>query len=203
MHRVSLSSNFSEINKSLFLEYEEYISLALNDIEKEYLAIEIQEEEAELRLKKTEILIISVIFIITLLFIFFSIRHILFVRKRIIEPIQSINMQTRTILQDDSDENLSTLQEKIQSIVSFVEKETTSNPEKKKEFREHILKNEYHEIISFLKLRNEVSKATTMKDIKINLRMTHPTLMIRLKYLEEHSYIEITKNGRDKIISLL
>jgi hypothetical protein len=208
LHRISLDNNQTNVNQSLFQEYENHIIIALNDIEKELLSIEIQKEKAQMTLRKTEVITITIISLGTILFIFFTTRHILFVRKNIVNPLDNISKQTNTIIENkeyikNSKENINELQEKIESIVSFVEKETTQNPQKKKEFREHILKTEYHEIITFLKSRETQSRATTMKDIKVNLRMTHPTLMSRLKYLEDHSYIEITKHGRDKIISLL
>ncbi|MEC8220818.1 MAG: helix-turn-helix domain-containing protein [Nanoarchaeota archaeon] len=202
-HRQSLVNNNNQVNQSLFLEYEELIFLAIQDIEKEILRIQIEKEEAQATLRMTELTTGIVIISILIVFIIFSIRHIIFVRKKIIDPIKSINTKTNSIFGNEETENIDDLESKVQSIISFIEKETITNPQKKKEFKEHILKSEYHEIISFLKLREEHQKATTMKDIKIHLKMTHPTLMARLKYLEEHSYIEITKNGRDKIISLL
>ena len=202
-HRLSLVNNNNQVNQSLFLEYEELIFLAIQDIEKEILRVQIEKEEAQATLRTTELTTGIVIISILVIFIIFSIRHILFVRKKIIDPIKSINTKTNSIFDNEETENIDDLENKVQSIISFIEKETQENPQKKKEFKEHILKTEYHEIISFLKLRLQYQKATTMKDIKIHLKMTHPTLMARLKYLEEHSYIEIRKNGRDKIITLL
>ncbi|MEC8339629.1 MAG: helix-turn-helix domain-containing protein [Nanoarchaeota archaeon] len=202
-HKLSIIDNVDYTNKTLFTQYEKLISLALQDIEKEILRIQVEKEEAQAKLRMTELTTGITVISILIIFIIFSIRHILFVRKKIIEPIKSINTKTNSIFGDEGNGDINDLENKVQSIVSFIDKETQANPQKKKEFKEHILKTEYHEIITFLKLREEYQKATTMKDIKIHLKMTHPTLMGRLKYLEEHSYIEITKNGRDKIITLL
>lgn len=78
-----------------------------------------------------------------------------------------------------------------------------SHLKKEKEiFNENFLDNESKLILKFLK--HEISSGfyPTIKDVKKELDLTHPTILSRLKKLEEKNLIGIKKNGRNKNIYL-
>ena len=89
----------------------------------------------------------------------------------------------------------------INNIFSTVDK-IAKEPNSRKTIDEGLLGEDYRKILEYLKGREERKLLSTMKDIKKHLNVTHPTIVAKLRYLEEKEFIEIKKKGRDKNIYL-
>lgn len=64
------------------------------------------------------------------------------------------------------------------------------------------LDNQSREILEFIKNKVENNFHPTIKDIKKEFKLTHPTILSKLKKLEDNNLIEFKKDGRNKNILL-
>lgn len=218
LHKENLILNSSMMSGGEYVyfdklsEYQNHFQKALNNIENELMNIELQKEELRLEVVVVEwvVVILSLIFLVLTIITFLQSFEKL--NKNIVEPFEEIDKNLKEFVEGDfksqlkldtNKEEILELQKRINTLFSYVDGVTTNDPNLKKDFKEQFLKSEYVEIIEYLKSRKNHSLATTMKDLKLHLRITHPTLISRLKYLEDNFYISIEKEGRDKLISLV
>lgn len=65
-----------------------------------------------------------------------------------------------------------------------------------------VLDSDMNKIINFIKLENKKNSNPTIKDIKLELKLTHPTILSKLKTLEKENKIYFKKIGRNKFVFL-
>lgn len=94
---------------------------------------------------------------------------------------------------------LLSLQKQLNRVYSLIDS-TFKTKEQKQKASQHLLPSKYKDILDFIHDMSQQGRVPTIKDIKKNLSLTHPTAISRLKYLQQNGYIEIKKHGRNKCI---
>lgn len=91
-------------------------------------------------------------------------------------------------------------------ITSFIQiyllKNILKNKKDKTNTVDIFLDNQSKEILDFIKLKIDNNFHPTIKDIKKEFNLTHPTILSKLKKLEDSELIVIKKDGRNKNIFL-
>lgn len=65
---------------------------------------------------------------------------------------------------------------------------------------ENILDQDMQKILSYLEKEIKTGNFPTIKEVKFHLKLSHPTILIKLNELEKRGLISIKKNGRNKHI---
>lgn len=65
---------------------------------------------------------------------------------------------------------------------------------------ENILDQDMQKILSYLEKEIKTGNFPTIKELKLHLKLSHPTILIKLNELEKRGLISIKKNGRNKHI---
>lgn len=74
--------------------------------------------------------------------------------------------------------------------------------EKKREEKILILDNDMKNILNFIEKEVKIGNFPTFKEVKTQLNISHPTLILKIKRLEKENLISIRKKGRNKHIFL-
>ena len=85
------------------------------------------------------------------------------------------------------------------SILFFLKDEKV----KFKKIKEKFIQKEINLIIEFIREENLNNSYPTIKDLKKELKVTHPTILKNIKILEDKNIIEIKKKGRNKYLKLV
>ena len=67
---------------------------------------------------------------------------------------------------------------------------------------EIILDKDMREIVSFVKKEVGLGNFPTIKELKLHLKISHPTLLVKLEELQNNNIISLRKKGRNKHIFL-
>ncbi|MBT3406883.1 winged helix-turn-helix transcriptional regulator [Candidatus Woesearchaeota archaeon] len=146
-----------------------------------------------------------VIFLVVLLFRIRSFSLVLV--KPIREMIDKIdtfvdgNFKIRIKSSEDISE-ISDLQTNLNNVFSVVEAVANRKPAERTSIESKLLKQEHLDVINLVKNNALKKRKTTMTDIRKSLDITHPTAISRIKILKEKGYIELEKDGRDKLVNL-
>ena len=171
--------------------------------------------------ERNKVLRQKVLFGFKIYFIFMILAIILFfivmvykarkISDTIVEPIDEIIRKTEEFVEGDYDVRLklskeilemSDLQKNINNIFRVIEGTVSGDLKDKRIVESTLLREKYIDMINFLKQNNLMKKRTTISDLRKGLNVTHPTILSRLKFMEEKGYIEIKKAGREKFINL-
>ncbi len=142
-----------------------------------------------------------------LLTIIYKIRKI---SNQIIKPLDdTINTTTKfvdgdyEVRLDPSDDisEINELQSNINNVFGVIEN-VADNPKEKERIEFDLLRQEYIDIITYIKSRNIEKKQVTITDLKKHLGVTHPTVLTKLDFLKNKEYITVKKDGREKFLQL-
>ena len=165
---------------------------------------------------KSEILWRSKIYSWTVVLLFFSFICITTLKLRrlgtkIIDPIDETTASTRKFIDGDYNSRIfpskevseiNELQSDINQVFSVIKKLSNEDKENRKQIESQLLKQEYIDILNFIKQNELYKRKTNISDLKRHFGVTHPTMLERLKYLEERNFIKFKKEGREKFLIL-
>lgn len=131
--------------------------------------------------------------------------------SRIGKPLDDMSVILKTFTQGDytarvGEESpiteIKELQQEINSVLTVITEEVSSNEKKKQEVQLKLLPAQLKDILHYISQRTCEQKITTMKDIKKEFHLTYPTVQNRVTQLEEKGYLVVKKEGRDKQLFL-
>ena len=157
-------------------------------------------------------LFVVVILLLLLACVLTIVRKVRQISKRIIEPVDQTIDATKQFIAGEYDfqikpntniTEISDLQDNINAVFKAVNTVAKSDETQKKSIQKNLLKKEYVAILDFLAKMETEHKKVTMRDVKQQFNITHPTALSRIKYLEEHNHVRVQKEGRDKCLLLV
>jgi len=212
VHKKDIISNSLSIDKTLLLQdYTKALNSATKRISDSIIAINAKNAD----LRNTLLLQLRIYFAsIALLIISFVIvlaKKIRKVGSEIISPLDQTISATKEFVSGNyavelfpsgSLPEMNELQNTINNVFRVIEKHV-KDPAERKKIETTLLKREYLEILDLIKNSSIAGKKISIKDVKANLHITHPTAISRIRYLQQIGILGIEKEGREKFLHML
>lgn len=204
---TDLSAEKQELLKEHSTKFKEAVNEFTNTIDK------VSERNKVLR---AELLFQSKVYFLSLLILIIIFLVVLIVKIRnfsltIVKPIDGTINKMSDFVDGKYDtrikpskeiSEISDLQSNLNNVLNVIENFVAKNPNEKTKIESKLLRKEYLDVIRFLKNNTFEKKKTTISDLKKHLDITHPTVLSRINFLCDKGYIEVSKDGREKFITL-
>jgi nitrogen fixation/metabolism regulation signal transduction histidine kinase len=204
VYDIERKEELEEKYRTLVTIATEYFQESINDLGR--ISIEKQSEVV-----RQNNLITVLLLGVLLLFIFVSFGAGALLTSRITRPIDNLSQGVEKFSSGSYSfrfkqkyklVEMEGLRQQVNAMFSVIEDVVSEGKEKKDAVEQQLLASQYASILEYIEHQQEFGVVLTIKDIKKEFSLTHPTAISRLKYLEEKGFVELRKEGRQKCIFL-